>query len=80
MNTVHAANVPPVDVVTKMPSAQEYLGLTKKMGQDKAEGKNMIFRLIRIDGESYFPYVDEIRADRVCVEIDNGKITVATIR
>lgn len=63
-----------------MASADEYLGLTKKMAQDKAEGKNMIFRLIRIDSEPYFPYTDEMRTDRVCVEIDNGKITIATIR
>ena len=51
------------------------LGLSKKMAQDKAEGKNLIFRLIRIDGENYFPYPDDKRGDRVCVEIDGGKVS-----
>lgn len=80
MNTVIAANVSSVNAVVHTSSAQEFLGLSKKQGQDKAEGKNMIFRLIRIDTENYFTYPDEQRTDRVCVEIDSGKITIATVQ
>lgn len=56
---------------------EDYLGLTKKMAQDKAEGKNMIFRLIRMDKEGFFTYPDDNdkRDDRVCIEIDNGKVS-----
>lgn len=62
-------------------NADAFLGLSKKRAQDVAEGKNMIFRLISIDGEQFFHYPgpDDIRTDRVCVEIENGKIVRATI-
>jgi hypothetical protein len=44
---------------------------------DRCEGRNMIFRLIRIDNEQFFPYPPEEdkRSDRICVELDGGKIT-----
>lgn len=59
--------------------AQQFLNLPKKKAQDVAEAKNMIFRLIRIDEKPYFDYPLEQRTDRVCVEIDNGVVTKATI-
>jgi len=63
-----------------MATSQEYVGLTKKSAQDRAERLNMVFRLIRIDGENFFPYPDDRMTDRVCVEIDAGKVTKASIR
>jgi hypothetical protein len=59
----------------------EYVGLTKKAAQDKAERKNAIFRLIRIDADKFFEYPDttDVRTDRICVEIDGGKVTKATV-
>ena len=59
--------------------AKEYLGLSKKMAQDKCEGKNMIFRLISIDGDPYFSWPEDRRTDRICIEIVNGKVTLAKI-
>jgi len=54
----------------------DYLGLTKKSAQDRAEGKNLIFRLIKSEGKDFFSYPEdhEARQDRVCVEIENGKV------
>jgi hypothetical protein len=63
-----------------MATADDFLGLTKKGAQNRAEEKNMIFRLIRIDGEKYYEYPEDTRTDRVCVEIENGKVTKATVQ
>lgn len=61
--------------------ADQYLGLSKKKGQDKAENNNLIFRLIRKDQESFLDYpTDGSRTDRICVEIDSGEITKAVIQ
>lgn len=59
--------------------AEDFLGLTKKGSQDKAEAKNLIFRLIRVDDKSFFSYpdADKLRTDRVCVEIEKGQVVVA---
>ena len=59
---------------------EDYLGLTKKQAQDRSEGKNMIFRLISIDGESFFSYPEDTRTDRVCVVIEKGLVVKATIQ
>lgn len=61
-------------------NADTFLGLSKKRAQDVAEAKNIIFRLIRIDGEQFLPYPEETLTDRVCIEIDSGKVTKATIQ
>lgn len=61
-------------------SANQFLGLTKHKAQDKAEKMNFIFRLIRIDAESFLPYPDDHRNDRICVELDNGQVTKAKIQ
>ena len=58
----------------------DFLGKTKKSAQDFAEARYMIFRLIKVDGESFFPYPDDSRADRVCVELEGGKVVKAVIQ
>ena len=63
-----------------MADASIFLGLSKKRAQDVAEGKMMIFRLIRIDGENFYGYPEDTRTDRVCIEIDNGAVSKATIQ
>lgn len=63
-------------------TAEDFIGLSKRRGQDLAEAKNMIFQLHRIDDEKFFEYPtdpDQYRFDRVYVEIDQGKITIAKI-
>jgi hypothetical protein len=60
--------------------SEDFLGLTKKGAQDKAEAKNFIFRLIRKDDQTFFSYPSDVRADRICVEIDKGAVTKATIQ
>jgi len=60
--------------------ADDFLGKSKKGAQDYAELKNMIFRLISIDGEPFFSLPEDIRIDRVCVDIVNGKVVKASIR
>ena len=63
-----------------MANADTFLGLSKKGAQNKAEALNLIFRLIRIDSENFYAYPDDKRDDRVCVEIDNGSVTKASIQ
>jgi len=63
-----------------MTTADEFIGLTKSKAQDTAEFKNFIFRMIRKDKEDYFPYPTDYCATRICVEIDNGLVTKATIQ
>lgn len=59
---------------------KDFLGLTKKNAQDKAEKSNLIFRLIRSDQETFFTYPGDNRSDRVCIEIDQGKVTKVSFR
>lgn len=59
--------------------ANTYIGLGKRPAQNKAERDNLIFRLIRVDGENLLPYPDDKRDDRICVEMDNEKVSKATI-
>ena len=58
----------------------DFIGLSKFGGQNLAESKNLIFRLIKIDGEDYMDYPEDVRTDRVCVEIMDGKIFKAAIQ
>lgn len=58
---------------------EDFLKLTKVQAQNKAEGQNMIFRLISINGDPFFSYPTDVRTDRVCVEIQDGLVTVAKI-
>jgi hypothetical protein len=60
--------------------SEDYLGLTKKAAQNKAEQQNLIFRLIRINDKSYFDYPEDTRSDRVCVEIDHDKVVKVTFQ
>lgn len=53
----------------------KFCGLGKKDAQNLAEAYNLIFRLIRIDDRNMFSYPEDSRTDRVCVEIDKGKVS-----
>jgi len=61
---------------------ESFIGLTKKSAQNKAEAENLIFRLVSIDKEPYlsYPAEDDVRNDRICVEIENGKVVKATLQ
>lgn len=61
-------------------NAEDFVGLTKKGAQNKAESDNLIFRLVKLDGEDYLGLPEDKRTDRVCVEIENGKVVKATIQ
>lgn len=61
-------------------NAQEFMGLTKKRSQDLAEKRNLIFYLIRSDNEMFLPYPTDKRDDRICVELENGKVVQAVIQ
>jgi hypothetical protein len=61
-------------------SANDFIGLSKTGGHNKSEKMNLIFRLIRVDNEMFHDYPSDIRDDRVCVEIENGKIVKASIQ
>lgn len=53
----------------------EFMGLSKKAAQNLAEKKNLIFRLIQVDGEEFFSEPTEMVKDRVCIWIDKGKVS-----
>lgn len=57
-----------------------FLGKSKKDAQNLAEIYNMIFRLIRIDDRQFFDYPEDNREDRICVEIEKGKVSKAIIQ
>ena len=57
-----------------------FIGKSKKSAQDLAEKNNMIFRLISSDGQQFFPYPNDNRSDRICVELENGKVVKASIQ
>lgn len=61
-----------------MVKPEDFIGMSKLSAQGKAEYASLIFRLIRIDDKSYFDYPEDVRNDRICVEIDKGIITKAT--
>lgn len=60
--------------------ADLFIGKSKKGAQDFAERSNLIFRLIRIDDENYLEYPEDQRNDRICVEIENGKVVKANLQ
>lgn len=60
--------------------AEDFIGMSKKRAQDAAEIRNFIFRVIRVDTDKYMDYPEDIRTDRICVEVDNGKVTKASIQ
>lgn len=63
-----------------MVNSNDFIGLTKKTAQNKAEQMNLIFRLIRIDDEKFLDYPADHRDDRLCVELDKGVVTTAAIK
>jgi hypothetical protein len=63
-----------------MHNGNDFIGKSKKAAQDLAEKKNMIFHLVRIDQEAFFDYPSEVRDDRVCIEIEQGKVVRASIQ
>lgn len=58
----------------------DFLGKSKKSAQDLAEKRNMIFRLIQSDGQEFFPYPEDKRDDRICIEFECGKVVKASIQ
>lgn len=60
--------------------ADSFLGLSKVAGQNLAELNNIVFRLIKKDGEDFLSYPEDVRTDRICVEISDNKITKAIIQ
>ena len=66
-------------------SSDMFLNKTKKSSQDLAEKHSIIYRLIRINNENFMSYPDSSddrskMMDRVCIEIDNGKVTKAVFQ
>jgi len=60
--------------------ASDFVGLTKKRAQDKAEANNMIFRHRTADGATYLgDPSDPGRTDRVCVDTVGVKVVSAEI-
>jgi hypothetical protein len=60
--------------------ASNFIGLSKTSAQNLCEAQSFIFRLISVDGEAFFAYPDDARTDRVCIEIEKGKVSKASIQ
>lgn len=63
-----------------MAKAEDYVGMTKKGAQNKAEAENLVFRLVSVDGETFLGLPEDVREDRICVVIKNGKVESATLQ
>ena len=61
-------------------TAADFLGLSKRSAQDKAEQLNLIFRLVSVDGVDYLGLPTDVRTDRICVILFGGVVTQATIQ
>jgi hypothetical protein len=59
---------------------ETFLNLSKKAAQDVAEKSNLIFRLVSIDGKRFLGYPEDVRDDRVCIELENNKVTKALLQ
>jgi hypothetical protein len=60
-----------------MSNAERFVGMPKKQAQNEAEKANLIFRLVSVNGDIYFGEPDDEVADRLCVEIIDGKVCKA---
>lgn len=57
------------------------IGMPKKDAQNLAERMNMIFRLMSVDGKVFLgPPQDPGRDDRLCVELENGRVSKAEVQ
>lgn len=62
-------------------TADDFLGLSKRSAQDKAEQLNLIFRLVSVDGVDFLGLpTDDARTDRICIVMFGGVVTQATIQ
>lgn len=61
---------------------ETYIGLGKKSAQDLAEKDNYIFHLIRVDDRNFFDYPsdEDGRGDKICIEIEKGKVVSAILK
>jgi len=63
-----------------MVNASDFIGLSKKKAQDVCEARSLIFRLVSVDGEHFLGYPEDVRDDRVCVEIKKEKVVAAKVQ
>ena len=60
--------------------AEDFLNVSKHKAHDLAEANSFIFRLVSVDGEVILGYPEDIRTDRICVEIKSNRVIAATIQ
>lgn len=63
-----------------MANAQEFIGTSKTRSHDLAEAKSLVYRLVSVDGEIYLGYPEDVRTDRICIEIVNSRVVKAIIQ
>lgn len=61
-------------------TAADFLGLSKRSAQDKAEQLNLIFRLVSVDGIDFLGLPTDVRTDRICIVMFGGIVTQATLQ
>ncbi len=62
-----------------MSGAADFIGLSKKGAQNLAEAKNMIFRLVSVDGEPMLGWPADSVADRVSCVVVQSKVVEARL-
>jgi hypothetical protein len=61
--------------------AEDFIGVSKFKAHDLVEANSLVYRLVSVDGAIFLGYpTDELRTDRICVEIENGVVVKATIQ
>lgn len=58
----------------------EFIGLEKRQSQNLAEKKNLIYRLVSVDGEKFLGYPEDTREDRICCEVERNLVVKAVIQ
>jgi len=60
--------------------ASDFVGLSKTSAEDLADRLGIIYRLISVDGSPFFSYPEDKRDDRICVELEKGKVVKASVQ
>ena len=63
-----------------MAAASDFIGRSKKGAQDLAEARNLVFRLVSVDGENMLGWPEDKFEQRVCCVLAGGKVTQAELR
>lgn len=60
--------------------SEQFLGLTKRQSYDLAEKLGLMVRIIRMGEKPLLPYPNDVRDDRICLELDERRVSKAVVQ